>query len=313
METSKFYDLNTGYKMPALGLGTWKSSAGEVYGAVKYALKIGYQHIDGAAVYGNEEEVGKALRESLATKTIHRDDLFVVSKLWNDSHKKKDVIPALKKTLKDLNLDYLDGYLIHWPIASLKETGELIPESEAPLLETWQELEAAKEEGLIRSIGVSNFNIEKLEKIQKNAKHKISICQVESHPYLQQEQILDYCHKNNIIVTAYSPLGSKDRSESMKKRNEPLLLENPAIKIMAESRGVTPAQILIAWAIARNTVVIPKSVTPSRISENLKAQEIILQPGEMLKITELNMDFRYVDGRFFTKPGSPYTQEDLWG
>jgi alcohol dehydrogenase (NADP+) len=313
-----YLNLNNGNKIPQFGLGTWKSEKGEVANAVKSALKMGYCHIDCAPIYGNEKEVGQALTASWKEGIIKREDIFITSKLWNNQHAKADVIPALKQTLNDLQLDYLDLFLIHWPVAYKKEFSsankaeDFIPLSELPLIETWRGMEQAVKEGLVKNIGVSNFSQKKLDNLLLNAKIKPCMNQVECHPYLQQDELLAYCKKNDIVLTAYSPLGSKDRPISLKGDNEPILLENTIINQIAQKHQVTSAQILIKWAIERGTVVIPKSVSPQRIKENFKAQKVVLDAEDMQQIKTLNQNYRYVDGSFFAVENSGYTVENIW-
>jgi alcohol dehydrogenase (NADP+) len=314
----KSYPLSNGDRIPALGLGTWKSAKDEVYQAVKEALTIGYQHIDCAAIYGNEAEIGRALTETLTTGTIKRENLWITSKLWNNAHKNHQVIPALKKTLSDLRLDYLDLYLIHWPVA-LKET-VLLPNrgedfyslEDVPLLETWLGMEQAKKAGLCRHIGVSNFSQSKVKHFLENASYKPEVNQVECHPYFSQTDLLNYCQSHGVLLTAYSPLGSGDRPDSFKKDNEPVLLDHPLLKEIGEKYQATPAQVLLAWAMGRNTVVIPKSVNPTRIKENLAATDVTLSSEDMTAIAQLDRHYRYVDGTFWTREGSPYTISNLW-
>ena len=314
----KTLTLNNGNTIPQFGLGTWKSEPGQVKNAVKYALSIGYQQIDSAPIYGNEKEVGEGLKESFGESVVKREDIFITSKLWNNRHYKKEVIPALKQTLQDLQLDYLDLYLIHWPVAFKpdvnfpEDASGLLSLSEVPLIETWQGMEQAVEEGLVKNIGVSNFSIKKLENIIANCNIKPSMNQVECHPYLQQDKLLTYCQKNDVAFTAYSPLGSKDRPDFVRNENEPILLENEVIKNIAQKHQATTAQVLIQWAIERETVVIPKSVSPERIKQNYEAQNISLDTEDMEQIKALNRDYRYVDASFFVFSNSSYTVESIW-
>ena len=276
METKQL-TFENGDKIDAIGLGTWKSAPGKVGDAVKTALKVGYRHIDCAAVYGNEKEVGEALQQSFSEYDIKRKDVWITSKLWNTAHKPDDVIPALKQTLSDLQLEYLDLYLIHWPIA-FKPGLEGFPQSdddylsldEVPIVETWKAMLEAKEQGLIKHAGVSNFSIKKLKNLSAKTDDAPEMNQIELHPYLQQDNMLDYCKDNGIHVTAYSPLGSSDRPDSMKADDEPSLLENEVIHDIADKHDATPAQVLIKWAVERDTIVIPKSTNAGRIEENLK-------------------------------------------
>jgi alcohol dehydrogenase (NADP+) len=313
----KFQFTNNG-TMPALGLGTWKSSPGEVYSAVREGIKTGYRHFDCAYIYGNEREIGKALSDAMAAGEVKREYLFITSKLWNDRHGRDRVAGGIEKSLRDLRLEYLDLYLIHWPVAfrpvtSMSQMGdELISLEEIPLAETWAGMEAILAAGKTRHIGVSNFSIQKLDALIASAAHLPEVNQVEMHPLLQQSELKEYCDGRNIILTAYSPLGSKDRPVGLRKDNEPSLLENAVIMDIAQDMSCTPAQVLLSWAIERGTSVISKTIQPERLKENLEAVDITLPVEAMTLIAELDRHYRFIDGTFWTGPDSPYTLNNLW-
>ncbi|PIB34560.1 aldehyde oxidoreductase [Reichenbachiella sp. 5M10] len=314
----KHYALKNGDQMPALGLGTWKSTPGEVYDAVRTALQIGYRHFDCAFLYDNEKEVGQALKDAITAGEVTRKDLWITSKVWNTHHRTEDVIVALKHTLADLQLAYLDLYLVHWPVAQKKSVlfpsgpEDLISDQDISLEDTWSGMEECFLAGLTKHIGVSNFNQKKIKRVNQSAKIKIEVLQVESHPYLQQQPLLDFCQQHNIIYTAFGPLGSLTTAIKSGDHNVPYLSEHPTLLAIAQSHQASYAQILIAWAIQRGTSVIPKSVNPSRLQENFEASQIELTTEEMKQLSELDCHYRYVDGHLFTFEGSPFTAKKLW-
>lgn len=312
------FSLTNNDKMPALGLGTWKSDQGEVYNAVRKAIKMGYRHIDCAAIYGNEVEIGQAFSDAFSDGDVKREELWVTSKLWCNAHLKEDVRPALEQTLKDLRLDYLDLYLIHMPVAlkpeiAFPESGvDFLSLEEIPLSVTWEAMESSVNAGLSRHIGVSNYSIKKLKALLEVCTIKPVVNQVELHPFLQQDDLLNYCNSENIVLTAYSPLGSIDRPEALKAANEPSLIENPTILEIAKSNGYSPAQVLIRWQVQRGVSVIPKSVNPGRMKENLDTDSISLGEEDMQKIATLEKHLRFLDGSIWAMPGSGYTLENIW-
>ncbi|MGN1078668.1 MAG: aldo/keto reductase [Alphaproteobacteria bacterium] len=293
----KYVTLNTDYKMPVIGLGTWKSAEEKIYQAVRWAIKAGYQHVDCAAVYGNEETVGQALHDAVAEGDIERKNLFVTSKLWNTAHKPADVRPALEQSLKDLQTDYLDLYLIHWPIAEDPLSGEAL---DIPQEETWAEMEKAQKDGLVRSIGVSNFTQTKLKDLMDKAEIMPAVNQVEIHPYLAQNDLVEFCRTNQIVVTAYAPLGSGDRPDTMREADEPSLLADQVVADIAKKNSATPAQVLIAWGLARGLVEIPKSVQFDRIEENLGALNVTLDGDDMKRLNAIDKTFRFITGKNLT-------------
>lgn len=313
----RYLDFSGGDRMPALGLGTWMAQPGEVAAAIKEAIRIGYRHIDCASIYGNEAEIGAAFESVLAEGKVKREELWITSKLWSNRHAQEDVVPTIKASLEALRLDYLDLYLVHWPVAIRADAGsptqptDLLPLTELPLEETWRGMEQAKDQGLARHIGVSNYSAKKLAQHLTMA-HKPEMNQVELHPYLAQPSLLEFANENQIHLTAYSPLGSRGRPEGMKADNERALLEDATVLGIAARLSITPAQLLLAWALQRGTAAIPKSVNPERLAQNFAAASISLDESTMAELAALDAHRRYVTGDFWAKPGSPYTVADLW-
>ena len=304
--------------MPLLGLGTWKSAPGEVGAAVREAIRQGYRHIDCASVYGNEPEVGEAIQAAIAAGEVRREELWITSKLWCNAHGRENVEPALRRTLADLGLAWLDLYLIHWPVpikpgvAFPSSAEELLSPGQVPLANTWEGMEAAVEAGLTRHIGVSNFSTRKLHDLLAHCRFRPEVNQVERHPLLQQPALLADCTAAGVHVTAYSPLGSNDRPAGLKGADEPVLLQNPVIGAIATEHGCSPAQVLIAWQLQGGISTIPKSVNPARLQENLAAEDITLRPADLERITALDHHRRLVDGTFWLMEGSPWTLQSLW-
>jgi len=306
--------------MPALGLGTWKSAPGEVGAAVREAVRAGYRHFDCAPLYGNEVEIGAALADAIAAGEVKRDELWITSKLWNSFHGRDNVVPAIRRTLADLRLDYLDLYLIHWPVAFQERIGIGYPKSgadfrapdEAPLADTWAGMEESLSLGLCRNIGVSNFTATKLVRLARTAKILPAVNQVESHPYLPQTGLLRHCADNGIVLTAYAPLGSGDRPARVRAADDPVLMDDPVIVEISARRGLTPAQVMIAWAVQRGTSLIPKSTNPARLAQNLAAASVTLTAADMTAIAGLDRGHRFIKGALWTIDGSPYTQATLW-
>lgn len=315
MRTATFAN---GDRMPLLGLGTWKAAPGEVGAAVREAIRLGYRHIDCASVYANEPEVGEAIGGAIAAGEVTREQLWITSKLWSNAHGQGNVEPALRRTLADLGLEWLDLYLVHWPVpikpgVAFPSSGDdLLPPASVPLTDTWKGMEAVLELGLTRHIGVSNFSSRKLQQVLATARLRPEVNQVERHPLLQQPQLLADCAAAGVHITAYSPLGSGDRPAALKGADEPVLLENPVIGAIAAEHGCSPAQVLIAWHLQSGISTIPKSVSPARLQQNLAAADLALSPSDLERIAGLDQHRRLVDGSFWLLEGTPWTLQSLW-
>ncbi|SEM76082.1 Aldo/keto reductase [bacterium A37T11] len=262
----KAYKLNSGLSIPSVGIGVFRvEDAAIAYDTVKSALSVGYRHIDTAMIYGNEESVGKAILDS----GVPREEIFLTTKLWNDDQRKGTVEEAIKLSLKKLGTDYVDLYLVHWPV---KETYVTI----------WKAMEKVYREGLAKAIGVSNYNIHHLEDLLKETGTVPVVNQIECYPYLAQQELVDYCLSKGIVPEAWGPLGA-GKSD---------VLVNPVIVELAKKYAKTPAQIVLGWNIQRGLVVIPKSVHRQRQEENLEALNVNLGEEDLKKITALNKNLR---------------------
>jgi alcohol dehydrogenase (NADP+) len=308
VENMPMITLRDGTTMPAVGLGTWKAEKGQVRAAVHIALQAGYRHIDCASVYQNEDEVGDALDYALSRKLIDRSELYICSKVWNNDHAPDRVRAACLRSIKALKLDYLDLYLIHWPVTG--NVGNTVTPS---IKDTWRALESLVKDGYVRSIGTSNFSAKKLAEIMEYAEVLPSVCQVEIHPYHRNDALINWCKENKIHVTAFSPLGSPD-SESIFPRKVPaVLLKDPIVNEISQKMGKNVGQILVRWAIQHGTSVIPKSTNPDRLRGNLDVLDWELSKNDYAKLSSFKFQQRMVNGAMWLNPRGPYrTMEDLW-
>ena len=313
----KTYKFPVG-QMPAIGLGTWQMEDGSATAAVKSAVQLGYRHFDCAPIYLNEPNIGAALGDVFSGGEIPREDFWITSKLWCNRHRPDLVEGALRKSLADLQLDYLDLYMIHWPIVFRHDVHrptsaeDFVSLEEVPLTDTWKAMETCLHAGLCRNIGVCNFSKKKLKSLIAGCQVKPAAIQVESHPLFPQRELLEFCKHEGIQFVAYSPLGTGDRPERMRADDDPKLFETPEIREIANDRQLTPAQVILAWAVNRGTSAIPKSADPQRQVTNLSAGSIELSREEMTTIEGIERRHRYVHGGFWEMEGSPYTVTNLW-
>ena len=256
-------DLNNGVEIPLLGLGTWDLRSRDAYKAVLWSLDLGYRLIDTASFYGNENEVGEALKDT----DIPREEIFLTTKVWNNEQGYKNTLNAFEKSLKRLKIDYVDLYLIHWPVSGLRN-------------KTWKALEKIYEGGKTRAIGVSNFTIRHLKELFESSETVPTVNQIEFSPFLFQRELIDYCKSHKIVVEAYTPL-TRGRK-----------LDNKIVRSIAQKHEKTPAQILIRWGLQHEIIEIPKSGSQQHLRENINVFDFTLNLVEMSQLDELNEDFR---------------------
>ncbi|GJE89780.1 aldo/keto reductase [Phanerochaete sordida] len=310
MLSSPSLRLRDGAEFPQIGMGTWKHNGEKAINAVYTGLQVGYRLIDGACDYGNEKECGEGLRRALADGFVRREDVWVVSKLWNTFHHKENVKEAVQRSLSDWGVSYFDLYYVHFPI-SLKYVSPAeryppgwyvdgkskVEHDPAPFRETWEALEELVDLGLIKHLGVSNMCSALLMDLMSYARIKPSVIQIEIHPYNVQERAVQYAHSQGLQVTAYSsfgPLGFRELHTPKSLRTQPLFTHS-TVTAIALAHGATPAQIILRWATQRGLAIIPKSDTEQQMRENLESARITLSEAEMQAISGLNVGLRFND------------------
>jgi diketogulonate reductase-like aldo/keto reductase len=317
-----FHTLSSGARIPAIGLGTFGSdhvSHNAVAEAVKYAASIGYRHFDCASVYGNEEQIGKQFK-TLFQNGLRRDEVWITSKLWNDKHGEDEVIPSCEKSLSDLQADYLDLYLVHWPFPNHHAPGcdvsarstHAVPYIHENYMRTWRKMEELVDRGLVRHIGTSNMTISKMELLLRDARIKPAANEMELHPHFQQPEFFRYLRDNRIQPIGYSPIGSPGRPERDRMPEDTSPVEDPVIREIAQRLGVHAAVVCIKWAIQRGQIPIPFSANPTNILSNLLgAISEPLEAEDMQAIEKLDRNCRLIKGQVFLwKNGQSW--EDLW-
>ena len=301
--------------LPAVGYGFWKVDKHEAAQLTYQSLQIGYRHLDCAADYGTELEVGLGIEKGLNENVCAREELWVTSKLWNTCHRPEHVELACKRSIQDLRCEYLDLYLIHFPI-SLRfvpfetrypagwffDPNAMPPSMEydpIPIIDTWRAMEDLVDKGLVRNIGVSNFGVSLIRDLLTQSRIRPAVLQIESHPYLTQSKLIRYCHSEGIAVTSFSPLGAPSYVPLGMATSQDSVLELPMIKDIADKHQRTAAQVVLKWGVQRGTAVIPKSSRPERLRENLQLDDFELSAEEMASISNLNRNQRFNDPGVF--------------
>jgi len=312
-------------RIPAVGFGCWKVEKEKAESLIETVIKTGYRHIDGACDYGNEKEVGRGIRKCISDGVCKREDLFVTSKLWNTYHHPQHVEAACRRTLEDLGLDYLDLYLIHFPISlkfvpfDVRYPPEWLHDPSAEekrmefqavsVRETWAAMESLVDSGLVRNIGLSNWNCQGLRDVFTYARIKPAVLQIEIHPYLQCERLVSYAQSLGMLVTAFSPLGH-GQSYAALGYGDNVAIKEKLVLDMAREHGVTAAQVVLRWGVQRGCAVIPKSENIGRIKENL-ALDFTLTEDDMDRMKSLERGFRMNDPGYFC-PKFFNTQCPIW-
>lgn len=315
--------LPTGAKIPVVGLGTFGSdhvSGDAIAAGVRDAIAAGYRHIDCASVYGNEDKIGPVLREILDSGLVKREELWITSKVWNDMHGQGDVLLSCARTLKDLTLDYLDLYLVHWPFPNFHPPGCTVearsrdakPYIHESYMKTWRQMEQLVDMGLVRHIGTSNMTIPKLKLLLRDARIPPAVNEMELHPHLQQQELFDFVRQSGIVPVGYCPVGSPARPERDRTPEDTVDTEDPVIVAIAQRLGVHPATVCVKWAIQRGQIPIPQSVTRRNYIANLACTTTPpLTDADMRAISRIDKNCRLVKGQVFLWKANQ-TWEALW-
>lgn len=320
-ETVPHFTLANGEHIPAIGMGTFGSDhfdLKDISKAVGGAIEAGYRLFDCASVYGNENLIGQVFKDAFDKGTVKREDLFIMSKVWNDQH--RDVIGSIKKSLKDLQLDYLDAYFIHWPFpnyhAPFATSDDRNPDSKPfsveEFMDTWHQLEVAKEQGLIHHLGMSSMTIPKLKKVLPLCDVKPTLVELEHHPSFQQPELFKFLKERGITLVGFCPLGSPTRPDRDKTADDVVDMKMPELVKIAKAHNVHPALICVKWAAQRGVIPIPFSIYPAEYQSNLKAvTEDPLTDEEMNIMASIDKNDRFIKGEVFLWPGAR-DWRDLW-
>lgn len=295
------FALNTGTNIHVIGLGTWKIPKEEAKETITKAIDLGYRHFDCALEYGNQEEIGDALHDAIEKKHMGRREFFITSKLWNTHHNRHRVFEDMEETLRQLKLHNVDLWLMHWPLAfqakaggrrgseteSCKDQRGNVMLEDVGIVDTWRAMEAMHRNGKARAIGVSNFTLPMMQQLLNACEVLPAVLQIELHPYLQQNELVEFCHDKGILVTAYSPLGSQVSGDV-----DPL--EDPVIKKIASDHNKTPGQVALKWQVQRHIAVVPKAKDPEHMLQNSQIFDFELTNDELRKIESLDRDLRFV-------------------
>ncbi|XP_023935313.1 aldo-keto reductase AKR2E4 [Bicyclus anynana] len=308
------YEMNDGRQIPAVALGTYlgfdkngavKSQDNLLRDVILQAIDVGYRHFDTASIYSTEQEIGQAVRMKVEEGTVTREEIFITSKLWNTQHRREEVVKAVRDSLTKFGLDYIDLYLMHWPIG----LNEDYSYSDVDYLDTWRGMEDAQQLGLVRSIGLSNFNRKQLERVIKEGSVKPAVLQIEIHPQLIQTSLVNYAQSQGVVVMGFSPFGSLVKRFGVDFPGPKL--DDPTLSAIAKKYGKTTPQVVLRWIVERNIIPIPKTVKYSRLKENINIFDFELNEEEMQKINEFDDETRYTLPSFWqSHPYYPFDKID---